>query len=124
MSNKRKQLLEQIDDKTLIAEYRKFVVSRLSPISTDNPEHTAILGIAGESGELADYFKKVLFQGHDTEENKVLEEIGDLLFYIVLLLHSENKTLVDAIIYNVNKLLKRYPTGFSSERSKNRGLKL
>ncbi len=80
-----------------------------------------VLGLAGESGEVADIVKKHLFQGHELDKDKLLDELGDVLWYIAITAKGIGVTLNDIATHNVDKLKKRYPKGFESERSVNRG---
>jgi NTP pyrophosphatase (non-canonical NTP hydrolase) len=78
------------------------------------------LGIAGESGEVVDIIKKVLYHQHDLDTARISEELGDLLWYITRLADALGLSLDDIMQTNVAKLHKRYPDGFNPERSKNR----
>lgn len=78
------------------------------------------LGIAGESGEVADYLKKVVGHGHPLDVERVAKEIGDVLWYVALLADDIGLTLSDVATMNIDKLRSRYPEGFSTERSVNR----
>jgi NTP pyrophosphatase (non-canonical NTP hydrolase) len=75
------------------------------------------LGLAGETGEVVDLIKKQMFHGHDTNLDKLKEEVGDVLFYIVNLCSAYGLSVEEIAIGNVEKLLKRYPNGFSKEDS-------
>lgn len=79
-----------------------------------------ILGLAGESGECADIWKKVMFQGHEMERAKLAEELGDVLWYIAEVASGLNLSLEDIAMGNIAKLKKRYPDGFDPDRSINR----
>lgn len=79
-----------------------------------------LMGIQGESGEVADLFKKHFFQGHELNEFKVLEELGDTLFYIAGLSTLLNIELGAVAENNIEKLYRRYPDGFDAEKSINR----
>jgi len=78
------------------------------------------LGVAGEAGEVADLIKKVIGHGHPLDKEKFAKELGDVLWYVAVLAHRLNYTLEEVAAQNVEKLRKRYPEGFSEERSKNR----
>ena len=78
------------------------------------------LGLAGESGELIDHIKKVFFHGHNVNINYIKEEVGDILWYLSVLINDYDLKLEDVMKYNIEKLKKRYPDGFSSEASINR----
>lgn len=79
-----------------------------------------IMGLAGESGEIADHIKKVFYQGHELNRKHLAEEIGDLMFYIVNLSTLYDLSMENILDYNIEKLKKRYKNGFTSEESINR----
>lgn len=78
------------------------------------------LGLVGESGEIADMVKKHLFQGHDLDVNHVKRELGDISWYLAIAADAIGCSLNDVFQTNVDKLMKRYPEGFDSNRSINR----
>jgi len=78
------------------------------------------LGLAGESGEVADTIKKVLYQGHHLDIMHTIQELGDVLWYLTLACDALECTLEDVMQVNVAKLRDRYPNGFEVERSVNR----
>lgn len=95
----------------------------------------AALGLSGESSELgelvrdlgiktgkiADLTKKLFFHGHPYTPEKFLDELGDVAWYLAVLADSHGFKLSEVFEFNIEKLKKRYPDGFSSERSINRG---
>lgn len=80
----------------------------------------ALLGLAGEVGELCDHYKKYMHQGHDIDYNHMAEEAGDVLWYLAEIADALGVTLEDIARRNIDKLRKRYPDGFDPERSRNR----
>lgn len=78
------------------------------------------MGLSGESGEVTDHIKKVVFQGHDLNREEIAKELGDILWYLARAADTIGYTLEEIAIMNVNKLRKRYPNGFSEKASKNR----
>lgn len=85
--------------------------------------HTHIncaLGVAGEAGEVADAIKKYQFQGHDLDKHALALELGDLLWYVAVTADVLDYSLSTIAQMNDEKLRKRYPEGFSYERSVNR----
>lgn len=78
------------------------------------------LGLAGEAGEVADYIKKGIYQGHLMKRDRLAEEIGDVLWYCALLADATGVNLDEIAQRNIDKLRKRYPEGFDSARSVNR----
>ena len=87
------------------------------PGRTRNQLCLSALGLAGESGEVVDQIKKHLFQGHPLDKERLIDELGDLLWYYVLLCHYLDCTLTEIMQTNVHKLLRRYPDGFAIARS-------
>ena len=71
------------------------------------------MGLAGECGEVVDLLKKHIWQGKELDINDLIEEVGDVLWYIANLCNVNNITMEECMLTNVNKLRKRYPSGFS-----------
>ena len=80
----------------------------------------AALGLTGEAGEVADIIKKHLYQGHDLYPSEVIEELGDVLWYVALMADCFNVTLGFVMQQNITKLKARYPEGFDLVKSVNR----
>ena len=78
------------------------------------------LGLTGEAGEVADHLKKHLYQGHALDEQELKQELGDVLWYVALLLDTTGLTLTEILDANIEKLTLRYPDGFSTEASRGR----
>jgi len=80
----------------------------------------AALGVAGEAGEVADMVKKLFFHQHPTTSEELMTELGDVLYYVATLAGIWGFPLEAVAQMNIEKLKKRYPDGFSTERSVNR----
>ena len=78
------------------------------------------LGLAGEAGEVVDHLKKIAFHGHSMNKVALTREIGDLMWYVAYLLDVLDVRMDDVLFENIGKLRKRYPDGFSEQRSRNR----
>ena len=78
------------------------------------------LGLAGESGEVADIIKKTFFHGHSLDREALYKELGDVLWYLAVMADALGFALDEIAQANVDKLRARYPEGFSQERSINR----
>ena len=78
------------------------------------------MGLAGESGEVCDYLKKVVFHGHELDKDQLCKELGDVLWYVATLATTAGLSLGEIARANVVKLQLRYPDGFDSTRSMNR----
>ena len=64
--------------------YSKLMASLISDQGSlhDNMLHMTA-GIVGETGEVTDIFKKVWIQKKEIDKGHLLEELGDVLFYVV-----------------------------------------
>ena len=80
----------------------------------------AALGLTGEAGETAEIIKKHLFHATPLDQEALAKELGDCLWYIGAFATVLGLSLDDIAQRNVDKLRKRYPEGFDSERSRNR----
>lgn len=78
------------------------------------------LGLAGESGEVADHIKKVVFHRHELDRDKVIKELGDVLWYVAALCTKLEVSMSTVMDRNIAKLQKRYPAGYSADASKAR----
>lgn len=79
-----------------------------------------LMGLCGESGEALDILKKVIFQGHELDRQHLASELGDVAWYLAVSADALGFSLNEIFRMNIEKLRKRYPEGFDSERSKER----
>lgn len=79
-----------------------------------------ILGLAGETGECADLVKKHYYQDGRAIETALFDELGDVLWYISETASAMGFSLEAIALHNVEKLKRRYPEGFDSQRSLHR----
>lgn len=100
-------------------EYSALAIRTANPNA--NPMMNALLGLAGESGEVCDYMKKVLFHDKEFDKEVLVAELGDLLWYVNLLLSAIEVDWSEVFEKNIKKLSKRYPElTFSAERANNK----
>ncbi len=104
-----------------MTEYH-ILAQRTAP--TSSPQQVrltnAILGLCGESGELANKYKKMAFHGHDFDPTALADEAGDCLWYIAEICAALRIGLDQVAEQNIMKLRQRYPLGFSEKDSKER----
>lgn len=80
----------------------------------------AALGLTGEAGEVAELIKKHLFHATPLNQEALAKELGDCLWYIGAFATVLGLSMNDIAQRNIEKLQKRYPEGFDTERSRNR----
>jgi NTP pyrophosphatase (non-canonical NTP hydrolase) len=68
----------------------------------------AALGVAGEAGELADCIKKEIIYGKPFDRKNLVEELGDLRFYIQATMMLYGISEQEVLQENANKLSVRY----------------
>jgi hypothetical protein len=85
----------------------------------------AAVGIAGEAGELLDQIKKHVVYNKELDVVNVIEELGDLEFYMEQLRRRLLLTRAMCLAANHTKLMKkRYPNGYSDQAAQERADKL
>ena len=106
-----------------LSEYQKAAMRTASGVtsaSNDNLLLNGVMGLNGEAGECIDMVKKHLFQGHELDKEHMAKELGDCMWYLAVASQGIGYDLDIIAKMNVEKLKKRYPEGFDSEKSKNR----
>ena len=104
-----------------INEYQKLAMVTLNK-KLDKKEvlTNSVMGLCGESGEACDLVKKHLFHGHKLDRDALIKELGDVAWYLAEAATALDIELSEVLERNIEKLKKRYPEGFSEERSINR----
>lgn len=117
MTKKLKVLL----DAGNFTSYSDFVNTRLKPLESVEADmiHCA-LGIAGEAGEFVDAVKKHVIYGQPLDRENLIEELGDLRFYMAAMQNRFGISDDDVLSANVEKLLKRYKKSYSDAEAKDR----
>ena len=101
-----------------VNEYQKLAMKTLNPeLSEKDVLINGVMGLCGESGEAIDIVKKWLAQGHELDKEKLAKELGDICWYLAETATALGCSLEDIMTANIEKLRKRYPDGFDSERS-------
>ena len=96
--------------------YSQFVAARFTKRHTgdDGLMHCAA-GISGEAGELLDAIKKTWVYGKPLDRANIIEELGDLEWYMEALRSLLGVEREEVIAENVSKLEVRYPVAYSDE---------
>lgn len=76
----------------------------------------ALLGLGGEVGEVEDLHKKMWFHSKkDGRMEELVAELGDVCYYLVILMHLHDISLEECLENNKAKLMARYPEHFEGE---------
>ena len=104
-----------------INDYQRLAMKTLNPeLDKRDVLINGVMGLCGESGEAIDIVKKWLAQGHDLDREKLAKELGDVAWYLAEAATALDLDLETILRGNLDKLAKRYPEGFQSQRSVNR----
>jgi NTP pyrophosphatase (non-canonical NTP hydrolase) len=83
-----------------------------------------VLGICGESGEVAEKVKKLIRDGDgiltDPDREKIALEVSDICWYIAVLAYELDYTLEEIMQMNLDKLASRQARGVLSGSGDNR----
>lgn len=101
-----------------INEYQQSAMRTLNPeLNKKDVLINSVMGLCGESGEAIDIVKKWLAQGHELNKEHLKEELGDIAWYLAEAATALDFSLEDILQANINKLEKRFPSGFCIENS-------
>ena len=104
-----------------INEYQKLAMTTLNPeLDKKDVLINSVMGLCGESGEAIDIVKKWMAQGHELDKEHFAKELGDIAWYLAEAATAIDMPLEDILQANIDKLKKRYPEGFDTEKSLHR----
>lgn len=78
------------------------------------------LGLAGESGEVADLVKKGIFQQQGLNMDRLRKEFGDVCWYLAGMMSLLGVSFNDILEENLEKINKRFPAGWDATKSAER----
>lgn len=101
-----------------IEDFQQFVSDKtIVELSDRDVSLMALMGLAGETGELIDAMKKSHFYGKGKNREHLMEEVGDILHYAMMFLNTEGIPVGDVIQANVDKISRRYPGAVPTKRN-------
>lgn len=104
-----------------VNEFQKLAMVTLNPeLDKKDVLINGVMGLCGESGEAIDIVKKHLAQGHELDRAHLIEELGDIAWYLAETAYALDVDLESVFAGNIEKLKKRYPEGFDKIKSENR----
>ena len=105
-------------EKIGVNDYQKAALrTKNTKLSPFEQLQNGVMGLNGEAGELSDYLKKIMFQGHKMNREVLIKELGDVAWYLAITADALGCDLESIMKMNIEKLKARYPDGFDSEKS-------
>lgn len=99
-------MIKHSDMVTALVKSGALILEQMTPQKAD-AMHAAI-GVAGEAGELLDAVKKHVIYNKPLDRENVVEELGDLEFYMEQLRQNIGVTREETLAANIAKLEIRY----------------
>ena len=111
---------KQFDEMTLVlAKDGQQIINELTPEKADLL-HMAV-GVSGEAGELLDAVKKAVIYNKEMDLVNIVEELGDLEFYMSKIRQIVGITREEILQRNIDKLSIRYAKGkYSNDQAQER----
>lgn len=104
-----------------IREYQELAMTTLNPkLDKKDILINGVMGLCGESGEAIDIVKKWLAQGHELDRDHLVQELGDIAWYLAETATALDVSLEEVLQRNIDKLKKRFPGGFDAQKSRHR----
>lgn len=82
----------------------------------------AAMGIVTEAGEFIDVLKKLTIYSKPVDRVNLVEELGDIAWYIALACRTLGVSLEEVMDRNISKLTTRFPEKFTEAAAMNRNL--
>ena len=99
--------LEHADIVSKLTKSGQAIYEEMGALKCDVMHH--VMGVCGEVGELLDGAKKSIIYNKPFDVVNIIEELGDMEFYMQGLRHALGITREQTLEANMQKLVKRYP---------------
>ena len=83
-------------------------VSDLSRLTGHSALCHAVCGLTEEAGEVAGLLKREVFRGNEIPTERWVEELGDVLWYLIAVAKEKGLNLDEIFEYNQKKCYERY----------------
>ena len=111
----------EIDHAMMVSRLKKDVTDIMDGLNGPQVDGIHMLiGLFGEVGELTDAIKKCVIYGQPLDVENVIEELGDIEFYLEGLRQNLGIIREQTLEDNIKKLRKRYGNKYSDEPAKER----
>lgn len=103
--------------KALRTENKGYSFTGVSGV-TPRIEH-GVFGVVTEAGELMADVKKAKIYGKEVERERLIDEMGDVMWYLALLSDAIGTNFEEIWEKNIKKLQVRFPEGYDSSKALN-----
>lgn len=84
-------------------EYKYAALQYCPPMPTASRIAYGLIGLSSESGEALDIYKKFKYQGHPLDDEHLIKELGDVLWYLQLAADALGYSLEDVMKINIRE---------------------
>lgn len=98
-----------------LAQYQTLAMRTNKAMSMQMMLMHAAMGIASDGGEAVDVIKAHTIYNKPLDTGHLVEELGDLLWFVALAANTIGYNLENIARHNVEKLQRRYPDKYSDE---------
>jgi NTP pyrophosphatase (non-canonical NTP hydrolase) len=95
--------------------YQELARRTAKPLEQRDDLIHAALGVTSDAGELATQIKAHVIYGKPLDKVNVVEECGDVLWFVCRMLDAVGVSLNDCAAHNIGKLQKRYPDRYTDQ---------
>ena len=97
-------------------DYQRAALRTINPALDDRDRLLdASAGLAEEAAEVLGLVRKRVFQSREVESDRMIEELGDVLWCLAVTAHALGISLSQVAEANQVKLAKRHPRGFAGD---------
>ena len=87
---------------------KQMKVSDLNRLNGHSALCHAVCGLTEEAGEVAGLLKREVFRENEIPKERWIEELGDVLWYLIAVAKEKGLTLDEIFMYNQIKCTERY----------------
>ena len=87
---------------------KQMQVSDLNRLTGHSALCHAVCGLTEEAGEVAGLLKREVFRENEIPKERWVEELGDVLWYLIAVVQEKGLTLDEIFMYNQIKCTERY----------------
>lgn len=103
-------------------DYQRAALRTINPALDDRDRLLdASAGLAEEAAEVLGLVRKRVFQQREVDAERMVEELGDVLWCLAVTAHSLGLSLSKVAEANQDKLARRHPTGFETATANDEG---